>query len=160
MWPLNKYGHLVSALPPRWKIAVLGLPGDLRTLKKTMPASRPVEYVTGTIRTSLETLASAKSLLVMDSGNMHFAQVLGVPAIAMFGSNPPSDVIELDGCVEGMYWRRFPCQPCRRAACSQPEIYCLNSVEPDVVAGRLKAQWDRLQEHMSTPVDLVHISNP
>jgi heptosyltransferase II len=159
-WPFHKYAPLVSDLPRQWRIAFLGLPSDLAALKQTMPADRPVEYVSGSIRDSIETLASARMLLIMDSGNMHFAQVLGVPAVAVFGYTDPADIIDLTGCVDAVYEQRFPCQPCRKAVCSQPEIYCLNNVEPRVVADRLRAQWERLQKRLNPSAELIRISAP
>jgi len=158
IWPIQKYDSLVKALPRDWKIAFLGLPNDLESVKTTMSSERPVTYVSGTIRESLETLASARLLLVMDSGNMHFAQVLDVPAVAVFGPTDPKAVIETEGCVDAVYKQRFPCQPCMKAVCNQPEIYCLTSVEPGVVAERLKVQWEKLQKRSNVPAHLVGIS--
>ena len=154
-WPLYKYAPLVSNLPRQWRIAILGLPSDLTPLKQIMPRDRAVEYVTGSIGDSIATLASANILLIMDSGNMHFAQVLGVPAVAVFGYTNPADIIDLRGCVDAVYEQRFPCQPCRKAVCSQPEIYCLNSVEPKIVADRLIAQWERLGNALNSPANFI-----
>ena len=156
-WPLNKYGTLVSNLPRSWKIALLGLPDDLAIVKKTMPLDRPVSYITGTILESIQTLASANTLFIMDSGNMHFAQVLGIPSIAVFGYTNPADIIDLRGHVEAIYEKQFPCQPCRKAICSQPEIYCLNSIDPALVAEKLKAQWNRLHGSAHHGEDLVKL---
>jgi heptosyltransferase-2 len=144
LWPLHKYAALVGMLPRAWRIAVLGLPADLEVIRKTMPSDCPVDYITGTIRKSIETLATASMLFIMDSGNMHFAQVLGVPATAVFGYTDPADIIDLRGCVEAIYDAHFPCQPCRKAVCSQPEIYCLESIDPGQVAEKLRARWDRV----------------
>lgn len=144
-WPIEKYSPLVSELPADWHIAFLGLPSDLEEVKRTMPPDRPISYVSGTIRDALETLASASLLLVMDSGNMHFAQVLGVPALAVFGYTDPARVIDPSGCVDTIYEQRFPCQPCMRAKCSQPEVYCLTSVEPATIAAKLRTGWEKLQ---------------
>jgi len=157
-WPLSKYPDLVNDLPRSWRIAVLGLPSDLAPLQETMPADRGIEYIRGTIGDSIATLASARLLLIMDSGNMHFAQVLGIPAVAVFGYTDPADIIDLSGCVDAVYEPRFPCQPCRKAICSQPEIYCLNSVEPDVVAEKLKTQWARLTKALKAHAELIDIS--
>lgn len=143
-WPIEKYGPLISALPQNWSIAVLGLPDDICDVKRHIPGDRAISYVSGSIRESIQTLASARMLLVMDSGNMHFAQVLGVPSLAVFGYTDPASIVDPSGCVDTLYERRFPCQPCMRAQCSQPEIYCLTSVEPATVAARLKARWHKL----------------
>jgi heptosyltransferase-2 len=157
-WPLSKYPALVKDLPRSWRIAVLGLPSDLAPLQETMPADRGIEYVRGTIGDSIATLASARLLLIMDSGNMHFAQVLEVSAVAVFGYTDPADIIDLSGCVDAVYEQRFPCQPCRKATCSQPEIYCLEGVEPRVVAERLKVQFSRLETSPGPSADLIHIA--
>jgi ADP-heptose:LPS heptosyltransferase len=145
-WPNERYGSLVCALPRDWRIAVVGLPGDISEVKRSMPADRAISYVSGTIHDSIETLASARMVLVMDSGNMHFARVLGVPFLAVFGPTDPTRVIDPDGDGDTLYEQKFPCQPCMRAQCSQPEVYCMTSVEPVVVATRLIARWDKLQD--------------
>jgi len=146
-WPLSKYAPLLNDLPAEWKLAFLGLPDDLAEVKKTLSGDRVVSYVAGTIRTSIETLASARFLLVMDSGNMHFAQVLGVPAIAVFGYTNPADIIDPSGVVQAIYEQQYPCQPCRKATCSQPEVYCLTGVEPAMVAGRLRSLSAHVDNH-------------
>jgi len=144
-WPIEKYGPLLDKLPRHWKVAVVGLPDDINEMKKAIPAGRSVSYVSGSIRDSIETLASATLLLVMDSGNMHIAQVLDVPAVVVFGYTDPSSIIDVDGCVNAIYEQRFPCQPCKQSVCNQPEVYCLNNLEPATVAARLMMYWDRLQ---------------
>jgi hypothetical protein len=144
-WPSEKYGPLVCALPRDWRIAIVGLPGDISEVKRSMPADRAISYVSRTIRDSIETLASARMVLVMDSGNVHFARVLGVPFLAVFGPTNPARVIDPGGDADTLYEQKFPCQPCMRAECSQPEVYCMISVEPAAVAARLIARWDKLQ---------------
>jgi heptosyltransferase-2 len=158
-WPFDKYAPLISALPRAWRIAMVGLPSDLEIIRKTMPPGRPVEYVTGTIAESIRTLASASLLFIMDSGNMHFAQVLEVPAVAVFGYTDPADIIDLNSYVDAIYEPRFPCQPCRKAVCSQPEIICLQAIEPQVVAERLIASWNRTLGGPTSTAILVPISN-
>jgi len=144
VWPYINYAPLLAALPAHWRVAFIGLPSDIDLIHKILPAASEVDLITGTIGKSLRTLASARLALVMDSGNMHFAQVLGLPAVAIFGYHDPSTVIDVTGCVEAIYDRRFPCQPCDKAICTQPEIYCINSVEPNLVAKRLKEKWEKM----------------
>lgn len=156
LWPARHYGALVAVLPREWRIAVVGLPGDVAVVEEWMPKERTIEYVVGTIRLSVETLASAAMLLVMDSGNMHFAESLGVPTLAVFGYHDPANVIDPAGCVETLYEPRFPCQPCDRAVCSQPEVYCMEGIEPRRVAERLKRLWER--EIRPDLVELTHMS--
>lgn len=159
MWPIEKYAPLVAFLPSSWRIAFLGLPSDMALIKAAMPSTRPYDYVTGSIRQSIQTLASARMLLLMDSGNMHFAQILGVPSVAVFGYTDPADIIDINGCVATIYEQRFPCQPCKKAVCSQPEIYCLNSIEPETVALKLMQRWETILEQEKPRHGLVHILN-
>jgi heptosyltransferase-2 len=156
-WPFDKYAPLIRLLPTDWRIALLGLPSDLALLKQTMPSDRPIEYVTGSIGKAIQTLASARLLFVMDSGNMHFAQVLGVPAVVVFGYTDPASIVDSHGVIDAIYEPHLPCQPCREKVCSQPEIYCLDSIEPEDVARRLQARENRIPKRTS-PSHLVRIS--
>jgi len=147
IWPADMYPALLRALPAEWRIAILGQPADIETLKSVLPVGRHIEYIliTGTLLEALETLASAAILLVMDSGMMHFAEVLGVPTLAIFGQQDPVNVIAAHGSVEPFYRRTVPCQPCGRSTCSQPEVYCLTNLDPLEVAQSLIDRWTATQ---------------
>jgi ADP-heptose:LPS heptosyltransferase len=147
IWPLDKYLVLLSLIPAGWRVAILGLPGDVARFRNALPTGRAIDYITGSLLQSLTTLASARVVLVMDSGNMHFADALGIPAVAIFLKDDPATVIDLDSCVQPVYEQRFPCQPCGRAVCNQPAIYCLNTVDPVLVAQRLQKQWADASGH-------------
>jgi ADP-heptose:LPS heptosyltransferase len=72
----------------------------------------------------------------MNSGTMHFAEVLGIPTVAIFGQQTPSDVIG-EGNIVPVYQVSAPCQPCGRATCNQPHLYCLTNLDPLIVARQL-----------------------
>ena len=143
-WPAEHYPSLLVLLPASWKVLVLGLPADVTALRAAIEASsvtRAIDYISGTLHDSLLTLASARVALVMDSGNMHFAEVLGVPAVALFGQQDPARVIgTASGTVEAIYRPTVPCQPCNRAVCSQPRVFCLTNLDPVHIAQRLVAR--------------------
>ena len=138
-WPATHYAAVIERMPPEWRIAVLGLPGDVEELRRVMPHNRNIHYLTGTLEQSIATLTRARVLLTMDSGNVHFAHFLGLPAVALFGNTDPKTVISRDTSVLPIYQQRFPCQPCERVDCSQPEVYCMNSIDPALVAEKLLA---------------------
>lgn len=138
-WPATYYAAVIERMPPDFRIAVLGLPGDVEELRRVMPHNRNIHYLTGTLEQSIATLTRARVLLTMDSGNVHFAHFLGLPAVALFGNTDPQTVISRDTSVLPVYQQRFPCQPCERVGCSQPEVYCMNSIEPALVAEKLLA---------------------
>jgi heptosyltransferase-2 len=128
-WPLSKYPELIARLPRNWKIAVLGLAEDVLPLKQMIPQERSIDFITGSLRLSLMTLASARLLLVMDSGNVHFAEVLGRPAVALFGKEDPATIVA-PGIVDPVYERSVECQPCGRALCTRSEVFCLTNLSP------------------------------
>ncbi|SEG33090.1 heptosyltransferase-2 [Bryocella elongata] len=135
-WPHNKYPEVIALLPEEWTIGVLGLPQDIEPLRGMLPADRSIVFLTGSLRQALLTLAGARILLVMDSGNVHFAEVLGRPAVAVFGKEDPSTIIPR-GLVEPVYEKSVPCQPCGLAVCTQTEPFCMTNLAPATVASRL-----------------------
>jgi len=136
-WPATHYASVIERMPPDCRIAVLGLPGDVEELRRVLPRNRNIHYLTGTLEQSIATLTRARVLLTMDSGNAHFAHFLRLPAVTLFGKADPSTIISKDTTVLPVYQRRFPCQPCGRVDCSQPEVYCMNSIDPALVAEKL-----------------------
>jgi heptosyltransferase-2 len=137
LWPTSHYVSLVEILPPSYRIAVVGVPSDVEQLRSVLPKSRSIEFLCGTLEQAISCIARARSLLSMDSGAMHFANVLNVPAIALFGKADPTTIIPADGSVLPVYERKFPCQPCEQATCSQPEVYCMNSLSPETVGSAI-----------------------
>jgi heptosyltransferase II len=138
-WPAAHYAAVIERMPPGCRIAVLGLPGDVEELRRVLPHNRDIHYLMGTLEQSIATLTRGRVLLTMDSGNAHFAHFLGLPAVTLFGKADPRTIISKDTSVLPVYQQRFPCQPCERVDCSQPEVYCMNSIDPALVAEKLLA---------------------
>lgn len=138
VWPVEKYPALLAALPGHWRIAVVALPADMAALVAVLPPSSLERYtlLSGTLQQAIQTLASSRMAFVMNSGTMHFADVLGVPAVAIFGQQNPTEVIA-EGCIFPVYRPTVPCQPCGYATCGQPEVYCLTNIDPVDVARTL-----------------------
>jgi heptosyltransferase II len=133
-WPYENYGVVVRDLPKALRVAVLGLPRDLEEMRHVLPCDREIEFISGSLEDAIVAIARARVVLAMDSGTAHFAQNLGVPAAALFGKSDPETIIGRKGSVIPIYQQNFPCQPCGRATCSQPEVYCMNSISPETVA--------------------------
>jgi heptosyltransferase-2 len=138
-WPATHYAAVIERMPPECRIAVLGLPGDVEELRRALPHNRNIRYLTGTLEQSIATLTRARVLLTMDSGNAHFAHVLRLPAVTLFGKADPRTIISKNTSVLPIYQQRFSCQPCEKVDCSQPEVYCMNSIDPALVANKLLA---------------------
>ena len=138
-WPNEYFAQLVSLLPSSTRIAVLGVPSDIIAMRKVLPSNRSIQYRSGTLTEAITTIASTRLLLTMDSGNVHFAQTLGVRAVALFGKSDPANIISLAGTITAVYEPQFRCQPCGKATCSQPAVYCMNALTPELVSNPLLA---------------------
>jgi heptosyltransferase-2 len=133
-WPYAHFAALVRLMPLRYKIAVLGLERDIDQARKMLPADRGIQFLTGSLEQAVTVIASARVLFAMDSGNVHFANFLDVPAVGLFGKSDPKSIVGNWGSVVPIYEQKFPCQPCGRATCNQPEVYCMNAIAPETVA--------------------------
>jgi heptosyltransferase-2 len=140
-WPPEHFAETVRLLPEVERVAVVGLPGEVDPLRALMPKGRHVEFLVGSLKDALSAIASTRLLLSMDSGNVHFAEALNVSTVAIFGKSDPRNIIGESRVVRAVYEKKFPCQPCGQAECTQPEVYCMNSVMPQTVA-------EVLREHM------------
>jgi heptosyltransferase-2 len=137
-WPYQKYVTLLNALPVGWKIAIEGLPVEIEPLQSllTQAGIEGLIWSAGTLRQAIQTLTNARMVFTMDTSFMHFANVLGIPGIALFGSHHPSTVTAA-GSIEPFYRVSAPCQPCGRSTCRQPALYCLDRLDPLEIAARL-----------------------
>ena len=136
-WPLPHYVSLVERIPANYRIAVLGLPDDVEQMRAALPQNRGVHFLTGTLEDAICAIAQSRVVLTVDSGTMHFANALSVPGITLFGKDDPATVISAGGSILPIYEKKFPCQPCNSTRCSQPDVYCMNSILPETVAKTL-----------------------
>ncbi|WP_187143049.1 glycosyltransferase family 9 protein [Terriglobus albidus] len=138
MWSVDHYVEMVKLLPRDRRIGMLGLPHEIVEFRDKMPEDWQVEFLSGSLKNALMTIARARVMLCMDSGIVHVAKVLQVPTAAIFGKTDPVSVIgPEDDVITPIYERKFDCQPCGQRGCSQPELYCMNVVTPATVANVL-----------------------
>lgn len=135
--PSRAYAEVVALIPTTYRIAILGLPDDLEAMRRTLPARSSIEFLTGSITDALMTIAQARVVLTMDSGTVHFANVLGVRVVALFGKSDPATIIARSATVLPIYEKSFDCQPCQKATRHQSEVYCMNAIRPATVAAEL-----------------------
>jgi heptosyltransferase-2 len=133
-WPYEQFAALVRLIPSRYRIAVLGLEVDIEQARRMLPADRGIQFLTGGLEQAITVIASTRVLFAMDSGNLHFANFLGVPAVGLFGKSDPTSIVGGWGSVLPIYEQKFACQPCGRRTCNQREVYCMNSIAPETVA--------------------------
>jgi len=154
-WPFQHYARVVALIPQQYSIAVVGLPEDIEKMQQLLPKNRGIHFLTGTLEASIVAIAQARVILTMDSGSVHFGNVLGVPGVALFGKSDPANIVPPDGSVLPIYERKHPCQPCGKATCNQPEVYCMTTIAPETVASALLHLLKPSQERRSPDGGLV-----
>ncbi len=137
-WPLTHYPALLQHLPAELRIAVLGLPQDIAAMQSVLPDDRQIDYFTGSLADAITRIATCRVALTMDSGNAFFAQILNVPAVALFGASDPANVIGLEGPVQPLFEQKFSCQPCGRTQCQYQDVMCMSTLTPNRVAERIR----------------------
>jgi hypothetical protein len=136
-WPYSKFPELLTQIPKSARLAVVGLPDDIEHMRAVLPKDRKVAYLTGNLESAITSIAQTRVALTMDSGTMFFANMLGVPTVALFGPSDPHNVIAEGGTVQPFYEPTWSCQPCRRVHCRQPSVFCMHSIDPAKVADKL-----------------------
>jgi ADP-heptose:LPS heptosyltransferase len=140
-WPLGRYAELITALSLRTRARFLLVgatedrPGP--EYMRGLPAGRVLDAVGTTSLGQTAALLEAATLFVgNDSGLLHLALAVGQPAVGIFGSTPPEQVVGPDAdCVPVR--TALPCQPCYR---HQPffeiecdHISCLRTLQVEAV---------------------------
>jgi heptosyltransferase II len=91
------------------------------------------------------TIADLKALLSLcggfagnDSGAMHLAAALAIPAVGIFGSTNPARTGPV-GLKAAVIYHRVDCSPCLKRTCRFGHYQCLRSIEPEEIANALAA---------------------
>lgn len=135
-WPISHWKKLVALLP-NINIIILGGKDDLFCEEICQVAPSRVTNLTGklTLIESCDIVKKSTMLVSADTGLLHVADVLGVPAISLMGptafgftAGPQIKTMEIE----------LACRPCSkdgRGKCSQ-EIYqkCMVDIVPEKVA--------------------------
>jgi heptosyltransferase-2 len=93
-------------------------------------------------KTSIEDLAArlrqCRLLLTNDTGTMHFAQLLGTPVIAIFGSTEPA-ATGPRSAASTVIRRHVECSPCFRRTCPI-DFRCMLEIPASTVADTVLAK--------------------
>jgi heptosyltransferase-1 len=132
-WPHDRFAAVANALQASHQasITLLGGPEDIsvcRDIERTLDG--PCTNLAG--KTSLlemgGILDAVDLLIANDSGPVHMAAAVGTPALAIFGPTNP-DRTGPFGDIHRVIKTAFPCQPCLRRTCQQPDIPCITGVK-------------------------------
>jgi len=130
-WPIDRFIEVAKELQAEASIALLGSPEDVEACRQIEEAlDAPCRNLAG--KTSLPEmggiLQSMDLLIANDSGPVHMAAAAGTPALAIFGPTDPKRCGPF-GDGHRVLETPYPCRPCRRRSCEQPDIPCITGVK-------------------------------
>jgi ADP-heptose:LPS heptosyltransferase len=145
-YPLEGINIVIEDLArvPTFKILLFGAKGDERYYLDSISSKYlNVINLAGefTIDQELEIISNLNLMLSMDSANMHFASLVGVPVISIWGATHP---------FAGFYgWNQSPenaiqveldCRPCSvfgNKPCHRSDYACLSFIEPSLITSKV-----------------------
>jgi heptosyltransferase-1 len=132
-WPLDRFAAVASELQDSIgaSITLLGGPGEIDACDTiASQLSGPCENLAG--KTSLVKmggiLKNMDLLIANDSGPVHMAAAIGTPTLVIFGPTKPERTGPY-GEIHRVIKTAFPCQPCYKRTCKQPDIPCISGVK-------------------------------
>ena len=142
-WPVNYYAQLCSELLvkiPQCVLVITGLSSekaDAMYIQSQVQSSRCIDFTGQVNFRELLALYSLASLMVTnDSGPAHFASLLRLPTVVLFGPETPRLYSPIGDHHKDMY-SHFACSPCvsvyngKKSPCR--ENRCLMAITPEAV---------------------------
>jgi len=148
-WPLDYFAQLceklLKELPSSWLVitGVASEQRDARYIKERVPNSRCVDFTGKTnFRELLALYSIAKTMVTNDSGPAHFASLLQLPTVVLFGPETPRLYSPMGDRHKDLY-ADFACSPCvsvyngKKSPCQ--ENRCLKTITVDEVLKEVSA---------------------
>ncbi len=148
-WPLNYYAQLCSQLLvkiPQSALVITGLASekaDAQYIQAQVQSPRCIDF-TGKVnfRELLALYSLARLMVTNDSGPAHFAALLRLPTVVLFGPETPRLYSPIGNHHKDMY-SNFACSPCvsvyngKKSPCR--ENRCLMAITPEAVVREVLA---------------------
>jgi ADP-heptose:LPS heptosyltransferase len=133
-WPLRHWIALAAGLKHRFQLR-WSLGPDEADLREWLPAATGVEALPPMPLWNLAAaLRQADRVVAPDTGLLHLAVVLGVPAVGVYGGSDPV-VAGLPAGAGVVLRTGIECSPCRERQCQRRQ--CLEDLDPARVAAAL-----------------------
>jgi heptosyltransferase I len=142
-WSPEKFGRLAVEIEKAWDLPSLVVfgPGEEEMARVVVETSKGAARLAP--RTSvvelLPYIRRARLFVSGDTGPLHLASALGVPAVAIFG---PTDPARNGPFGEGdvTVWKKVACSPCYKTRCPGFGNVCLTSIEVEDVLAAVKTR--------------------
>ena len=141
IWPWENTCRLVSMLADNgYRILLFGSKEEAPQLEALAALHAPsVTSLAGkqSFAEELEIIKELSLMVSMDSSNMHFASVLGVPVVSIWGATHPDfGFYPQQQNRDNALVANLPCQPCSafgQKACRYGDFRCLTAITPQKV---------------------------
>lgn len=145
-WPPEKWAELIKLIPQRYRIYLLGGPGDTKMCEEIVKRGgrENVANLAGQLSflQSAALMESAKMNYVNDSAPMHFASAMNAPVTAIYCSTVPAfgfgPLSDLSRVIETEV--PLTCRPCGlhgHRECPEVHFKCALTIEAKKVMGEL-----------------------
>ncbi len=145
IWPWENSERLALTLAERGhKVLLFGSKEESPQLESLAARHVNISSVAGKqpFREELEIIKDLRLMVSMDSANMHFASVLGVPVVSIWGATHPGFGFYPQGqdpnnalCAD------LDCQPCSafgQKPCRYGDYRCLRAITPEMVVKKIE----------------------
>ncbi len=145
IWPWEYTERLAMMLAERGhKVLLFGSKEEAPQLESLAARHDNISSVAGkqAFRDELEIIKGLRLMVSMDSANMHFASVLGVPVVSIWGATHPGFGFYPQGqdpnnalCAD------LDCQPCSafgQKPCRYGDYRCLRAITPEMVVKKIE----------------------
>ena len=144
IWPWENTCRLVGILTDSgYRVLLFGSKEEapqLETLENETVSSLAGKQ---TFAEELDIIKSLSLMVSMDSSNMHFASVLGVPVVSIWGATHPDfGFYPQQQSRDNALVANLPCQPCSafgQKACRYGDYRCLAAITPEMVFQKIQS---------------------
>lgn len=146
IWPLEKYVSLIKRLSqslPTYKILLFGGgQSEFDQLDKVAEENKNCVNVVGkfSLEEELELIGKVKYFISGDTSNMHFAALMGVEVISIWGATSTltgfGPLFQSDKNIVEIPKEQLQCRPCSvygKKPCKRGDYACLEWIDPDKV---------------------------
>ena len=140
IWPAEYMQQLIGLLDGRgYRVILFGSKDEAPTLERWAEPYAHVRSIAGkqSFREELDIIKSLSLMVTMDSANMHFASVLGVPVVSIWGATHPDFGFYGYGQNrDNALCARLRCQPCSaygNKPCRFGDYRCMHAITPQAV---------------------------
>jgi heptosyltransferase II len=142
-WPLVRYAALIDLLSERAgaECVLVGAPAEQSACAQVAATSRAGAIVAAgqtAIGELMAVLSLCDGFAGNDSGAMHLAAALALPAVGIFGSTNPQRTGPIGPRASYVY-HKLECSPCLARTCRFGHYNCLREITPGEVALQLAA---------------------